>query len=227
MNDFEPLDPATPCEWSTIRVSGDDASAFLQGQLTADVQSRASVTLLLTPASAVITAAMLSYEDDAISLTVPSEVVDAALQRLRRFVLRSKCSFEVASGVRSGRWATIGDQVAEGLAGPNEFARELTPHSFGQSFVERHISFTKGCFTGQELVGRLDARGANVPFRLAQFWSPTAQEAHELVASFGPSGGSQGLTTVVANTDGVSGLAIVHRTLGDGEINDVRVRTVA
>jgi folate-binding protein YgfZ len=32
--------------------------------------------------------------------------------------------------------------------------------------VERTVSFTKGCYTGQELVARLDARGNNVPRRL-------------------------------------------------------------
>jgi folate-binding protein YgfZ len=32
--------------------------------------------------------------------------------------------------------------------------------------VERTVSFTKGCFTGQELVARLDARGSNVARRL-------------------------------------------------------------
>ncbi len=32
--------------------------------------------------------------------------------------------------------------------------------------VERTVSFTKGCFTGQELVARIDARGGNVPRRL-------------------------------------------------------------
>lgn len=32
--------------------------------------------------------------------------------------------------------------------------------------VERSVSFTKGCYTGQELVARLDARGNNVPRRL-------------------------------------------------------------
>jgi folate-binding protein YgfZ len=32
--------------------------------------------------------------------------------------------------------------------------------------VERCVSFTKGCFTGQELVARLDARGSNVARRL-------------------------------------------------------------
>jgi folate-binding protein YgfZ len=32
--------------------------------------------------------------------------------------------------------------------------------------VERSVSFTKGCFTGQELVARLDARGTKVARRL-------------------------------------------------------------
>jgi tRNA-modifying protein YgfZ len=32
--------------------------------------------------------------------------------------------------------------------------------------VERTVSFTKGCYTGQELVARLDARGSNVARRL-------------------------------------------------------------
>ena len=32
--------------------------------------------------------------------------------------------------------------------------------------VERSVSFTKGCYTGQELVARIDARGGNVPRRL-------------------------------------------------------------
>jgi tRNA-modifying protein YgfZ len=32
--------------------------------------------------------------------------------------------------------------------------------------VERTVSFTKGCYTGQELIARLDSRGNNVPRRL-------------------------------------------------------------
>jgi tRNA-modifying protein YgfZ len=46
--------------------------------------------------------------------------------------------------------------------------RELTggeiPAATGT--VERAVSFTKGCFTGQELVARIDSRGAAVPHRL-------------------------------------------------------------
>jgi folate-binding protein YgfZ len=32
--------------------------------------------------------------------------------------------------------------------------------------LDRTVSFTKGCYTGQELVARIDSRGGNVPRRL-------------------------------------------------------------
>ncbi len=48
-----------------------------------------------------------------------------------------------------------GQEVVEG-----SIAAEL-------GLVDRTVSFTKGCFTGQELVARLDARGSNVPWRLS------------------------------------------------------------
>jgi folate-binding protein YgfZ len=45
---------------------------------------------------------------------------------------------------------------------------ELTDRTIAAEagLVERSVSFTKGCYTGQELVARLDARGNNVPRRL-------------------------------------------------------------
>lgn len=46
--------------------------------------------------------------------------------------------------------------------------RELTDRTIPAEagVVERSVSFTKGCFTGQELVARIDSRGGNVPRRL-------------------------------------------------------------
>lgn len=55
-------------------------------------------------------------------------------------------------------------------AGIPVLGRELTertiPQELGATFLERAVSFTKGCYTGQELVARLDARGSNVARRL-------------------------------------------------------------
>jgi folate-binding protein YgfZ len=55
-------------------------------------------------------------------------------------------------------------------AGVPVMGRELTdrtiPAEAGPALVARAVSFTKGCFTGQELVARVDARGGNVPRHL-------------------------------------------------------------
>jgi folate-binding protein YgfZ len=54
-------------------------------------------------------------------------------------------------------------------AGVPEMGTELNERTIPQEaglVVERAVSFTKGCYTGQELVARLDARGNNVPRNL-------------------------------------------------------------
>jgi folate-binding protein YgfZ len=54
-------------------------------------------------------------------------------------------------------------------AGVPMMGRELTEQTIpaeATGVVERAVSFTKGCYTGQELVARIDSRGGNVPRRL-------------------------------------------------------------
>lgn len=43
---------------------------------------------------------------------------------------------------------------------------ETIPAELGQWVVDASVSFTKGCYTGQELVARIDSRGGNVPRHL-------------------------------------------------------------
>jgi folate-binding protein YgfZ len=47
-----------------------------------------------------------------------------------------------------------------------ELTEATIPAEVGQSVVDASVSFTKGCFTGQELVARIDSRGGNVPRHL-------------------------------------------------------------
>jgi len=54
-------------------------------------------------------------------------------------------------------------------AGIPHLGTELTERTIPQEageLVARAVSFTKGCYTGQELVARIDARGSNTPRRL-------------------------------------------------------------
>jgi tRNA-modifying protein YgfZ len=47
-----------------------------------------------------------------------------------------------------------------------ELDEHTIPAEAGQWLVDVSVSFTKGCYTGQELVARIDSRGGNVPRRL-------------------------------------------------------------
>jgi folate-binding protein YgfZ len=49
--------------------------------------------------------------------------------------------------------------------------------------VERTVSFTKGCYTGQELVARIDSRGSNVPRRLVGIVAPEGPGAEQRLAA--------------------------------------------
>lgn len=42
----------------------------------------------------------------------------------------------------------------------------VIPAEAGQWLIDSSVSFTKGCFTGQELVARIDSRGGNTPRHL-------------------------------------------------------------
>ena len=44
-----------------------------------------------------------------------------------------------------------------------ELTDATIPAEAGQWLIDASVSFTKGCYTGQELVARIDSRGGNVP----------------------------------------------------------------
>jgi folate-binding protein YgfZ len=62
-------------------------------------------------------------------------------------------------------------EVARIEAGWPRMGRELNEQTIAAAagIVDRTVSFTKGCYTGQELVARLDSRGNRVPQRLEGF----------------------------------------------------------
>jgi tRNA-modifying protein YgfZ len=61
-------------------------------------------------------------------------------------------------------------------AGMPRMGAELDEHTIPAEagVVERSVSFTKGCYTGQELVARVDSRGSNTPRKLRAVRFPGA-----------------------------------------------------
>ncbi|HEY6471324.1 MAG TPA: glycine cleavage T C-terminal barrel domain-containing protein [Acidimicrobiales bacterium] len=60
------------------------------------------------------------------------------------------------------------------VSGVPAMGAELTAKTIPQEtgVVAQTVSFTKGCYTGQELVARIDSRGGNVPRRLVGIVAP-------------------------------------------------------
>jgi tRNA-modifying protein YgfZ len=218
--------PTTELAWSEVLVTGPEARTYLQGQLTQDVLdlSERRWSLLLDPDSTVVAPVLVEPRGEALALVLEAGLLDGARSRLARFRLRVRCELGVTDAV-AGPFATLGERVAARWPGAPEMGRGLTPHGLGRDVLEATVSFTKGCFTGQELVGRLDARGAPVPWRLVAATGPSVGAIEAALASSGPPG-PRGVTTAVTHGEAVAALGVAHRTLKAGRYGDVRVDVV-
>ncbi len=79
------------------------------------------------------------------------------------------------------------------------------------NLVPRGVSFTKGCYTGQELVARLDSRGNNVAKHLRKISSPSTCTVGSEITVEGKKVGI--VTSAVPSGDGSIGLGYVSRSL--------------
>jgi tRNA-modifying protein YgfZ len=129
------------------------------------------------------------------------------------------------------------------VSGIPAMGSELTDKTIAAEagLVERTVSFTKGCYTGQELVARLDARGNNVPRRLVGVIGGTDLDGDRLAFGMTLHAGEapEGDPAAVAAADKVvgtitsatwspevgawAGLAYLHRTVAAP--SPVRVRS--
>lgn len=146
---------------STINITGPDATAFLQGQLTNDVGRLDAEDEILAawcnPKGRVICCGSLRRIADGYAYVVPAELADDVVRRLTLFRFRSKVDFDVhydsenvdpARLIESGR-PFIGRDQSE----------QFTPHMLNLDLLDA-ISFDKGCYTGQEVVARTHYKGA-------------------------------------------------------------------
>jgi folate-binding protein YgfZ len=108
-------------------------------------------------------------------------------------------------------------------AGVPAMGREITtatiPGELGVN--DRTVSFTKGCYTGQELVARVDSRGGNVPRHLRIVRIDGDANVGARVEHEGREVGS--LTSAAAGGGGTVALAILARSVDPPA--DVVVRT--
>lgn len=75
---------------------------------------------------------------------------------------------------------------------------DTIPAEVGQWAIDAAVSFTKGCFTGQELVARIDSRGGNVPRPLRVLQSADGGTLVPAAEVVDPDGKAVGTTTSAA-----------------------------
>lgn len=93
----------------------------------------------------------------------------------------------------------------------SELGESTIPAEAG--IVNRSVSFTKGCYTGQELVARVDSRGDNTPRRLRIVSGPGSAAVGDELHNDGAIAGT--LTSVAPTDDGWVALAYVKRSSFD------------
>jgi tRNA-modifying protein YgfZ len=147
--------------------AGPDAQSFLQGQLSNDVAAMipgAAASLLAgfhSPQGRVVALLELHRptRDEFLAL-LPADLADLVVTRLRRFVLRSKLQISPPA-IATGGEASLSRaaRIAAGLPQVYAATTEVFVAQMLNLDVIGAISFTKGCYTGQEIIARAHYRG--------------------------------------------------------------------
>ncbi|MBL6620075.1 MAG: hypothetical protein ISP34_02785 [Ilumatobacteraceae bacterium] len=205
---------AVPGPRDLIEVTGADAVGYLHSQLSQDIGSLAvgerMLSLVLEPDGRVCAPIGVSrIEDERLILDVDPGYGEAVTARLLRFRLRTDAEFTMTAAERSrdareeesriiDGWPALGSEIIPG---------ETLAAETGLTTVA--VSFTKGCYPGQELVERMDSRGAIPPRRIVRVVVESGTEVGSPVIR---DGAEVGQVTSVA---GVNALARVGRAFND------------
>jgi folate-binding protein YgfZ len=194
---------------SVIKVSGDDAEEFLQGQMTQSTEAINNELIHLTsfcnPQGRVLATALIQYWNEAYYLILRTDLIDDLIAWLSRYILRSNVilsneeinifgisedekknideSYSLSSSQSlkrlvndqtrlillsyedEGKFQTIDKEkwiiqdINTGIPLIGKLnSLEYIPQMLNLDHLNA-ISFSKGCYTGQEVVARVEHRG--------------------------------------------------------------------
>jgi len=172
-------EPPAGAQRDAVRVTGPGATAYLQSQASQDI-SRLAVgervwTFFLQPTGRIDVLARVTREsDDSYVIDTDGGFGDVLEARLRRFFIRVAATItRVESLVAADAAVTDTDIDADTArrvaAGWPAMGREIVPGEVipaETGIVPLTVDFRKGCYPGQELVERMDSRGATAPRQL-------------------------------------------------------------
>jgi hypothetical protein len=194
------LTASTLNERALIRLSGDDVRGFVDGLITNKLDGLPAYAALLTPQGKVIADFIVWQDGDDLLLDCDAAAADALERRLAMYRLRRAITIVreealavhwSADGADDPRLPALGRRW---LAPPGEPATDWLEHRLRLGVAEgaaelgdllwlecnadelNGVSFTKGCFVGQENTARMNWRG-KVNRRLFVVPSGVAPEA--------------------------------------------------
>jgi folate-binding protein YgfZ len=180
------MSATTLADRSLVRLSGDEVRDFLQGLVTQDVTGKLPVWAGLLTAQGKCLFDFLIWEDgDDLLLDCETDAADDLIKRLAIYRLRRPISIERDDHL-AVHWSPAGDQDAPDprlpelgtrwLAPPDDPADDWLTHRLRLGVCEGRaelgdvlwlecnavelngVSFTKGCFVGQENTARMNWR---------------------------------------------------------------------
>lgn len=174
--DISPDSTAADCalndlsHFGLIRVEGEDAEQFLQGQLTNDLrrvtESHSNLAGWCTAKGRMLANFRCFRRDDAYYLQTPAENVDGVLKRLGMYVLRSKVTLSDASDelMRMGITGTCAEPVLETVF-------DSLPEGANDALLQGELSLIRlpGAQPRFELVGPAD--------QLTEIWQAAEGQA--------------------------------------------------
>ncbi len=194
---------------------GPDARSYLQGQFSQEMatvdRDGSAWSWLLQPTGKVAALVLVSkVADETYSIAVDSGYGSVVLARLNRFKLRVKVDLALAEGEGKVFTGTESERIEAvwPAMGSELVVDETIPNAAGIN--DRTVSFTKGCYTGQELVARVDSRGDHTPQHLRHLTSSSPLAPGDVLSLDGK---QVGTVTSVADT---AALAWVARSVEPG-----------
>ncbi|WP_040495996.1 CAF17-like 4Fe-4S cluster assembly/insertion protein YgfZ [Ilumatobacter nonamiensis] len=152
-----------------VTVRGADAASYLQSQIAQEIRDldvgSARWTMVLDPTGKVDSLARIRRTaDDEFVLDTDAGFGDALLARINRFKIRVDAETTVEHAEVDS--PSVEHELARIAAGWPRMGSEIEPGSTiptATGVVLVAVNFQKGCYPGQELVERMDSRGADAP----------------------------------------------------------------
>lgn len=200
-----------------MRLEGPEALEYLQSQVSQDLTDLAVPgrvrTLLLAPAGTVVAVgAVIVASSEAVEIEVPEGLGEAVRTRLERFAIRAALAVRGPIHVEVATDPGLADErsrIDARIPGPRELDKGLVAHGLDPTLLAECVSFTKGCYPGQELVARMESRHAMPPYVLRHLLVPSPVEVGT------PAGDSafDGQVTSVVEVDASTwhALCVLHR----------------